>query len=89
MRDLGLMITMSTLSQFNWRKLDCIQDYFSDAVVESALSGNGDGFGEDVEYEVIGITVEAETMNAYDVAKGKHVENEEEQDKRRTLGDVL
>ncbi len=37
-----------------------------------------DGFSGDVELDVIGVAVEVETMSTYDVAKGEHVEDEQE-----------
>lgn len=60
-----------------------------EAVGEGGVSGGGDGVGGDIELDVIGITVEMETMVANDVAKGEQVEYEEERTKYRTLGDAL
>ena len=39
--------------------------------------------------DVISVAVKAETMVAYDTAKGQHVQDEEERTKHRTLGDAL
>ena len=59
-----------------------------EAVGESGGSVSGDGSGGDVELDVISVTMEAETMMSCDAARGKHVEDEEEWTKHRTLGDA-
>ena len=53
------------------------------------MSGRGDGFGGDVELDIIGVAVKVETMVADDVAMGKQVKYEEERAKHRALGDAL
>lgn len=53
------------------------------------MSGGGDGVGRDVKLDVIGVTVEMETMVANDTAKREQVEYEEERTKHRTLRDAL
>ena len=45
----------------------------SKAVGESGVDGGVDGFGGDVEVDIIGIAVKVKTMVANDVAKGKQV----------------
>ena len=60
-----------------------------EAVGEIGVSGRGDGVGGDVKPDVIGITVEMETMVANDFAKGEQIKYEEERTKYRTLGDAL
>ena len=41
------------------------------------MSCSGDGFGGDVELNVIGVAVEAETMTVYDATKREHVKDEQ------------
>ena len=53
------------------------------------MGGRSDGLGGNVKLGVIGIAVKVETVVAYDVSKGKHVEDEEEGAKHRTLGNTL
>lgn len=53
------------------------------------MSCSGDGFGGDVELDVIGVAVEVETMTMYDITMWEDVENEQERTKHRTLGDAL
>ena len=51
------------------------------AILERGVSGGGDGVGGDVKLDVIGITVEMETMVANDVAKGEQIKYEKERTK--------
>ena len=37
------------------------------------MCGGDDGFGGDVDLDIVSVVVKAETMTAYDIAKGKHV----------------
>ena len=62
---------------------------FSEAVGECGVSGSSDGFGGDVDLDVVSIAVKAETMVAYDTAKAQHVQDEEKWTTHRTLGDTL
>lgn len=65
------MIIVSDLSQLSLKNpgFDV-----SEAVGESGwVSGRGDGFGGDLELDIVSITVEVEIMVGNDVAKGKHV----------------
>ena len=62
---------------------------FSEAVGECGVSGSGNGFGGDVDLDVVNIAVKVETMVVYDGAKRQHVQDEEEWTKYRTLGDAL
>ena len=48
-----------------------------------------DGFGGEVKLCVVGVTVEPEAMVMEDLTKWKHVQNEEEWTKHRTLGDTV
>jgi len=41
------------------------------------VSYSGDGFGGDVELDIVSIAAEVETMAADDVTEGEHVEDEE------------
>lgn len=58
----------------------------SEAVCDGGDNDWGDGFGRDVDLCVVGIAVKAESMVAKDVTEGKHVDDEEEGAKHRTLG---
>ena len=49
----------------------------------------GDGFGGDVELDVICIAVEVEAMALDDLTEGEEVENEEERTKHRPLRNTL
>ncbi|XP_035520670.1 rho guanine nucleotide exchange factor 2-like [Morone saxatilis] len=53
------------VNKLSLRKLACIHD-------------GGFGFSGDVELDVISITVEAETMTAYEVTNGENVQDEQE-----------
>ena len=53
------------------------------------MCSGGDGFGGNVELDVVGVAVEVEAVAAYDVAEGKQVEDEQKGTKHRTLGDAL
>lgn len=55
--------------------------YFIDAVGEGRVSGKSDGFGGDVELNVIGKAVELESMTADYLTKGENVQDEEERAK--------
>ena len=41
------------------------------------MSYSGDGFGGDVELDIVSIAVELETMAADDVTEGEYVEDEQ------------
>ena len=56
MRDLGPMMTMSDLSQYNWRKLVCIQT-LGEAVGDCGVSSSGNGFGGDVDLDIVSVAV--------------------------------
>lgn len=49
----------------------------------------GEGFGGDVQLDVVSVAVEMEMMTADDVTKGEHVEDKKKWTKHRTLGDAL
>lgn len=53
------------------------------------MGGVGDGFGGDVQLAVVGVAVELEDMTMDDLAKGEHVEDEEEGTKHQPLRDTL
>ncbi len=55
----------------------------------SGVDSCGNGFGGDVELDVIGIAVEMEAMSTYDVSKGEHVEDDQEMTKHWILEDAL
>ena len=63
--------------------------YIGEAVDKGGVSCSGDRCGGDVKRYVIGIAMEAETMMAYNVAKGEKIEDEKQWTKHRTLGDAL
>ncbi|KAF0046975.1 hypothetical protein F2P81_000608 [Scophthalmus maximus] len=49
----------------------------------------GDGFGRDVDLDIIGVEVEVKSMFAYDISEWQDVKDEKERTKQRTLGDAL
>lgn len=63
--------------------------HFSETVTEYGGGCGGDGFGKDVQLNVITITMKLEAMTIGDFAKGEHVEDEKARTKPRPLGDTL
>ena len=49
----------------------------------------GDGFGRDVDLDIIGVAVEVKTIFTYDISEWQDVKDEKERTKHRTLGDAL
>ncbi len=62
---------------------------FIETVAEFGVGGVGDVFGGYVHLDVVGITVELESMLTDDLTEGEDIENEEEGTKHRPLGDTL
>ena len=58
---------------------------FNEAVGECGVRSSSDGFGGDIDLDVVNVAVKVETLAAYDAAKGQHVQAEEEWIKKFSL----